>query len=67
MKTPKPIGRIWNASQRWAKNIYSHQHMISICLTCDLDDELYVRDYKQQTKEWTTPRKMGYENVSRKL
>lgn len=65
MSKPKPIGRVWNASKRWAKDITSHAHMVeTIYNECDLDDELYVQDYNDDTKGWTTPLEMGYQNLN---
>lgn len=57
----KPIGRVWNASQKWATDITNHSHMTHIIKQCNLDDSLYIRNYKRGTKTWTTAREMAYD------
>jgi len=57
-------GRIWNATKNWSLVIKSNPHLIEVMKErCDIDDELYVRDYRKKTKTWTTPKKMGYEEI----
>lgn len=60
----KPMGKVWNASKKWSKYITSHVNMIETIVSfCDIDDKLYVQDYNKNEKIWTTPRKMGYEEI----